>query len=407
MVENGRRQTAKTGGGSNAPLRLSVLGASGSIGASTLDLVAREPDRFDICTLTANTNAEALAAAAIMVRADHAVVADESAYECLKTALSGTGITCAAGPAAVAEAASRPVDMLVAAIVGAAGLAPTLAAVRNGTTIALANKECLVCAGDLFMSAARASGATILPVDSEHNAVFQVFEQGNLDQIECLTLTASGGPFRAYSLDEMRVASPEAALKHPNWSMGARISIDSATMMNKGFEIIEAHHLFPLRQDQIEVLVHPQSVVHGMVQYSDGSVLAQLGAPDMRTPISHCLAWPRRMRTPATRLDLAALATLTFEAPDPVRFPALRLARAAMAAGAAASAALNAADEVMVKAFLDRKLGFLGIAETIERVLARMSASGDLSEVRSIEEAMAVDSVARRVSLEEIAGMTH
>jgi 1-deoxy-D-xylulose-5-phosphate reductoisomerase len=297
--------------------------------------------------------------------------------------------------------------MLVAAIVGAAGLEPTLAAVRQGTTIALANKECLVCAGDLFMSAVRASGATILPVDSEHNAVFQVFEQGNVEQIECLTLTASGGPFRTCTLDEMRVVTPEAALKHPNWSMGARISIDSATMMNKGFEIIEAHHLFPLRQDQLEVLVHPQSVVHGMVQYSDGSVLAQLGAPDMRTPISHCLAWPRRMHTPAQRLDLAALATLTFEAPDPVRFPALRLARAAMTAGTATSAALNAADEVMVKAFLDRKVGFLGIAETIERVLERMTASGDLNEARSIADVMAVDSVARRVSQEELSRIAH
>lgn len=406
MADTRSRQT-DPGRAANAPLRLSILGASGSIGTSTLDLVARNPDRFDICALTANTNAEALAAAAIRVRADHAVVADESAYESLKGALAGTGITCAAGPSAIAEAAVRPVDMLVGAIVGAAGLAPTLAAVRQGTTIALANKECLVCAGDLFMSAARASGATILPVDSEHNAVFQVFEQGNIEQIECLTLTASGGPFRTYTLDEMRVVTPEAALKHPNWSMGARISIDSATMMNKGFEIIEAHHLFPLRQDQLEVLVHPQSVVHGMVQYSDGSVLAQLGAPDMRTPISHCLAWPRRMHTPAQRLDLAALATLTFETPDPVRFPALRLARAAMTSGTAASAALNAADEVMVKAFLDRKLGFLGIAETIERVLERMTASGDLNEARSIVDVMAVDAAARQVSLEELSRIAH
>ncbi|WP_245566137.1 1-deoxy-D-xylulose-5-phosphate reductoisomerase [Stappia stellulata] len=406
MVGNGSRQSPG-GGNADAPLRLSVLGASGSIGTSTLDLVARNPGRFDICALTANTNAKALAAAAIRVRAEHAVVADESAYGSLKDALSGTGITCAAGPAAVEEAAVRPVDMLVAAIVGAAGLAPTLAAVRQGTAIALANKECLVCAGDLFMSAARASGATILPVDSEHNAVFQVFEQGNVEQIECLTLTASGGPFRTHTLAQMRAVSPEAALKHPNWSMGARISIDSATMMNKGFEIIEAHHLFPLRQDQLEVLVHPQSVVHGMVQYSDGSVLAQLGAPDMRTPISHCLAWPRRMSTPAQRLDLAALATLTFEVPDPVRFPALRLARAAMADGAAASAALNAADEVMVRAFLDRKLGFLGIAETIERVLERMSASGELGEARSVEDVMVVDAAARRYSLDELARVAH
>jgi 1-deoxy-D-xylulose-5-phosphate reductoisomerase len=355
-----------------------------------------------VVALTANDRAEELARAAIEVGAEHAVVADPAAYPRLKDALAGTGITAAAGPQAVREAASRPADMVIAAIVGAAGLEPTIAAAARGTTIGLANKECLVCAGDLFMAAARAASATILPVDSEHNAVFQVLERGNIDQVEKLTLTASGGPFRTLSLEEMRHVSPEAALRHPNWSMGARISIDSATMMNKGFEIIEAFHLFPLGPDQLDVLVHPQSVVHGMVQYRDGSLLAQLGAPDMRTPIAHCLAWPRRMATPAQRLDLAALATLSFEAPDPVRFPALRIAREAMIAGTAATAALNAADEIAVRAFLDRGIGFLGIAATVERVLERMAASGDLVEPGCVDDVLRIDGIARAVAREAI-----
>lgn len=388
-----------------APMRLTVLGASGSIGRSTLDLVERYPERFEVQALTANTSAEALAAAAIRVGARLAVVADPTAYATLKTALAGSGIEAAAGAEAVIAAAERPADMLVAAIVGAAGLAPTLAAVRAGTTIALANKECLVCAGDLFMDAARSAGTTILPVDSEHNALFQVFETANAGQVERLTLTASGGPFRTFSLEEMRHVTPEAALRHPNWSMGARISIDSATMMNKGFEVIEARHLFPVRPDQLDVLVHPQSVVHGMVQYRDGSVLAQLGSPDMRTPISHCLAWPRRMRTPAQRLDLAALGTLTFEAPDPIRFPALRLAREAMAIGTAATAALNAADEVLVEAFLNRRIGFLEIAETVEAVLETMGRNGALTAPGSVDEVLQVDALARKTA-RNLAGLT-
>lgn len=388
-----------------APMRLTVLGASGSIGRSTLDLVERYPERFEVQALTANTSAEALAAAAIRVGARLAVVADPTAYATLKAALAGSGIEAAAGAEAVIAAAERPADMLVAAIVGAAGLAPTLAAVRAGTTIALANKECLVCAGDLFMDAARSAGTTILPVDSEHNALFQVFETANAGQVERLTLTASGGPFRTFSLEEMRHVTPEAALRHPNWSMGARISIDSATMMNKGFEVIEARHLFPVRPDQLDVLVHPQSVVHGMVQYRDGSVLAQLGSPDMRTPISHCLAWPRRMRTPAQRLDLAALGTLTFEAPDPIRFPALRLAREAMAIGTAATAALNAADEVLVEAFLNRRIGFLEIAETVEAVLETMGRNGALTAPGSVDGVLQVDALARKTA-RNLAGLT-
>ncbi|MBA4610301.1 1-deoxy-D-xylulose-5-phosphate reductoisomerase [Stappia taiwanensis] len=388
-----------------APMRLTVLGASGSIGRSTLDLVERYPERFEVQALTANTSAEALADAAVRVGARLAVVADPAAYGALKAALAGSGIEAAAGAEAVVAAAERPADMLVAAIVGAAGLAPTLAAVRAGTTIALANKECLVCGGDLFMQAARSAGTTILPVDSEHNALFQVFEAGNVGQVERLTLTASGGPFRSLSLEEMRHVTPEAALRHPNWSMGARISIDSATMMNKGFEVIEARHLFPVRPDQLDVLVHPQSVVHGMVQYRDGSVLAQLGSPDMRTPISHCLAWPRRMRTPAQRLDLAALGTLTFEAPDPIRFPALRLAREAMATGTAATAALNAADEVLVEAFLNRRIGFLQIAETVEAVLETMARNGELTAPGSVDEVLQVDALAREAA-RDLAGLT-
>jgi 1-deoxy-D-xylulose-5-phosphate reductoisomerase len=377
-------------------LRLTVLGATGSIGTSTLDLVARHPERFDVVALTANGRAEDLARLAIRVGARHAVVADPAAHAQLRAELAGTGISVAAGADAVCEAAARPADMVVAAIVGAAGLEPTLSAVGQGTTVALANKECLVCAGDLFMRAAQQASATILPVDSEHNALFQVLEQGNLDQVERVVLTASGGPFRTRTIEQMRDVTPEEALRHPNWSMGARISIDSATMMNKGFEIIEAHHLFPLEPDQLDVLVHPQSVVHGLVQYRDGSLLAQLGAPDMRTPIAHCLAWPRRMATPAQRLDLAALATLSFEAPDIGRFPALRLAREALAAGTAATAALNAADEVAVKAFLERRIGFLDIARIAEQVLEHLAGSAACMAIDTVADVLALDAEMRR-----------
>lgn len=383
------------------PMRLSVFGATGSIGASTLDLIARAPERFQVDTLVGGAKVAALAEAARRVGARHAVIADPAGLAALRAALAGTGITSAAGEAAVVEAAARPVDMLVAAIVGAAGLRPTLAAVAAGTTVALANKECLVCAGDLFMAAVRASGARLLPVDSEHSAIFQVYERDNGDQIEKLTLTASGGPFRTLSLAEMRGVTPQAALRHPNWSMGARISIDSATMMNKGFEVIEAHHLFGLGSERIEVLVHPQSVVHGMVHYRDGSVLAQLGAPDMRGPIAHCLAWPRRMETPCARLDLAALGTLTFEAPDPARFPALRLARAALARGTAATAALNAADEVLVAAFLAGAIGFLDIAGRAEATLDRLERDGHLGVPGSVDAVLELDGRARAVARAE------
>ena len=380
------------------PLRLSVFGATGSIGASTLDLVARAPEAFEVDVVAGGSNAGALAEAARRVGARHAVIADPTALSALREALAGTPVTVAAGEEAIVEAAARPADMMVAAIVGAAGLRPTLEAARRGTTIALANKECLVCAGELFLEAARQGGACILPVDSEHSAIFQVFERRNFDQIETLTLTASGGPFRTLSLDEMRDVTPERALRHPNWSMGARISIDSATMMNKGFEIIEARHLFALPLERIDVLVHPQSIVHGMVHYRDGSVLAQLGPPDMRAPIAHCLAWPRRMETPCERLDLAALATLTFEAPDPVRFPALRLAREALELGTAATAALNAADEILVAAFLAGRIGFLDIAARAEQTLERLDAAGALAVPGDVADVLETDRRAREIA---------
>lgn len=381
-------------------LSLSILGATGSVGRSTLDIVLREPERFSVTALTANRNARGLAEAAQRTGARMAVVADPAAYGELKALLSGTGIAVAAGEEAVEEAAVLDAGMVVAAIVGAAGLRPTLAAVRRGKTVALANKECLVCAGRLFMQAAAEANATILPVDSEHNAIFQVLEPGNVGEVEKVILTASGGPFRTASLAEMREATPERALKHPNWDMGRRISIDSATMMNKGFEVIEAHHLYGLEAARLDVLVHPQSVVHGLVQYRDGSLLAQLGSPDMRTPISHCLAWPKRMALPAERLDLAALATLTFEAPDPVRFPALPLAYRAMETGTAATAALNAADEVAVEAFLAGRIGFLDIAATCEAVLEALSGEGTPGEPGSVAEVMAVDGRARQIARE-------
>jgi 1-deoxy-D-xylulose-5-phosphate reductoisomerase len=291
----------------------------------------------------------------------------------LKEALAGSGIEVAAGPAAVVEAALRPAEWVMAAIVGAAGLAPTLAAIRRGAVVALANKEVLVCAGSLVIDEVARHSATLLPVDSEHNAIFQVFDAPRAAEIERIVLTASGGPFRERSYEAMRRVTPEEAVAHPNWRMGAKISVDSATMMTKGLELIEAHHLFDLPSSRMDVLVHPQSIVHGMVCYSDGSVLAQLGSPDMRTPIAYALAWPERMATPCQRLDLAQIGRLSFEPPDEIRFPALRLARSAMEAGGAAPTVLNAANEIAVHAFLKREIGFLDIADIVERTLERMS----------------------------------
>lgn len=354
---------------SQAPRRVSILGSTGSVGCNTIDLIEREPERFQVDALIACRNVELLAEQARRLRARVTVTGDPDSYPALKAALSGTGIDVHAGPDAVIAAAERPVDCLMAAIVGAAGLAPTLAAIRRGTKVGLANKECLVSAGELFCAEVRRSGAVLLPVDSEHSAIFQVFDFDNADKVARIVLTASGGPFRAWSRAEMAQVTPEQAVAHPNWSMGAKISVDSATMMNKGLELIEAFHLFPVNEDQIDILVHPQSVVHSMVDYVDGSVLAQLGAPDMRTPISYALAWPDRLPTPAPRLRLEEIGRLDFEAPDAERFPALRLARQALRDGGAAPTVLNAANEVAVQLFLERRVGFLDIARIVERTL--------------------------------------
>jgi 1-deoxy-D-xylulose-5-phosphate reductoisomerase len=355
--------------GSSEARSVAILGSTGSIGCSTIDLITRNPGAYRIEALTGNRNWEALARQALATGARFVAIGDPAFYRPLAEALAGTGIEVAAGPEAVDEAADRPAEWVMAAIVGAAGLSPTLRAVRRGATVALANKEVLVCAGDLFNAEVERYGATLLPVDSEHNAIYQVFDFDRAHAVEKIILTASGGPFRTWERGAMAGVSPAQAVKHPNWSMGAKISIDSATMMNKGLELIEAQHLFGLGPERIEIVVHPQSVVHSLVAYVDGSVLAQLGSPDMRTPIAYALAWPHRMASPSPRLDLAALGLLTFEAPDTVRFPALRLAREAAAAGGSAPAVLNAANEVAVQAFLDGVIGFLDIAAVVEETL--------------------------------------
>lgn len=352
---------------------ISVFGATGSVGSSTLDLIGREPDAYQVLALTAHSDPLKLADLAKRHGARVAVIADESRYAELRDALAGSGIEATAGSAALIEAARLGADWTMAAIVGCAGLEPTLAALECGRTVALANKESLVSAGELMMGAAWASGATLLPVDSEHNAIFQCLAGGRMEEVRRIILTASGGPFRARSIADMAQVTPEEAVRHPNWSMGAKISIDSATMMNKGLELIEAGHLFPIGLDRIEILVHPQSVIHSMVEYRDHSTLAQLGAPDMRIPIAHALAWPRRMSSPAAPLDLATIGRLDFEKPDEDRFPALRLARQAGEAGGAYPAVLNAANEVAVAAFLDRRIGFLDISAIVERVLTGYS----------------------------------
>ncbi len=351
---------------------VTVLGSTGSVGTQTLDLLQAEPQRYAVQALVGGRNAALLAAQAIRFRAKLAVVADPAAYAELSAALAGTGINAACGSDAVVAAAAEPADWTMAAIGGAAGLPATLAAIRRGRAVALANKEALVCAGDVMLRAVAEHGATLLPVDSEHNAIFQAMADGNRGAVDHITLTASGGPFRTASIEEMRAAGPEKALRHPVWSMGAKISIDSATMMNKGLEVIEAARLFSLPSERIAVLVHPQSVIHGMVHYSDGSVLAQLGSPDMRVPIAHTLAWPGRIATHAPRLDLAAIGRLEFSAPDDVRFPALRIARAALVAGGGAPCVLNAANEVAVAAFLDRHIGFLDIAAIVDHVMQQI-----------------------------------
>jgi 1-deoxy-D-xylulose-5-phosphate reductoisomerase len=381
------------------PRWVTVLGSTGSVGTQTIELLAAEPELFHVRALVAGRNVERLAAQAIALHAEFAVISDPACGAALEQALAGTGIRAGAGAEAVVEAASCPAEWTMAAITGAAGLASTLAAIRRGACVALANKEALVCAGEVMLRAVREAGARLLPVDSEHNAIFQSLADGNHGAVERIILTASGGPFRTSSTEEMARATPEAALKHPVWSMGAKISIDSATMMNKGLEVIEAARLFGLAETAIDVLVHRQSVIHGMVCYRDGSVLAQLGSPDMRIPIAHALAWPARIGTTSPRLDLAAVAQLDFEAPDPVRFPALRLARAALRAGGGAPAILSAANEVAVAAFLGRRIGFLDIAAVVEAVLERMGAPA----ADTLEAVVALDQAARQQAAERIA----
>ncbi len=375
-----------------ASRRISVLGATGSVGVNTLDIVSHHPGRFEVEALTANGSVDVLAEQARRFGAKLAVVADAARYNDLKAALSGSGVEAAAGPEALVEAAERPAELVMSAIVGSAGLAPTMAAVRRGAVVALANKESLVCAGELVTSEVERCGATLLPVDSEHNAIFQVLDRAQLHAVEKIILTASGGPFRALDRTAMAAVTPKQALAHPNWSMGAKISIDSATMMNKGLEFIEAFHLFGLPEEQIDILVHAQSVIHSMVAYKDGSVLAQLGDPDMRTPIAYALGWPERIEAPVSRLDLAKVATLTFEAPDDRRFPSLRLAREALRAGGAAPAVLNAANEVAVEAFLKGGLSFLGIADLVERCLQE----NPEMPPQSIEDVIEIDQRARQ-----------
>jgi 1-deoxy-D-xylulose-5-phosphate reductoisomerase len=352
---------------------ISILGATGSVGASTLDLMRRDRAAWRVVALTANCQAEELAALAREFDAEIAVVADESCLPALRAALGSDRIETGGGDEALREAASRGADLTVAAIVGCAGLAPVMAAIEQGGTIALANKEALVSAGDVLMAAVARHGATLLPVDSEHNAVFQCLQGSRIEDVRRITLTASGGPFRTWTHAQLDAATPAQAIAHPNWNMGAKISVDSATMMNKGLEVIEAHHLFPVGLDRIGIVVHPQSVIHSLVEYRDGSTLAQLGPSDMRVPIAACLAWPGRMDTPMASLDLATLGSLTFERPDEVRFPATRLAREAAMAGGASPAVLNAANEVAVASFLACKTAFTRIAVTVEETLARFS----------------------------------
>ncbi len=404
-MEKSDRHTERANGVSQVrsrPCRLSILGATGSIGGSTLDLVSHQPHDFEIVALTAQSKPLELAACARRHRARFAVIGDPALYGVLKDALSGSGIKAAAGEAALAEAAAEPSDCVMAAIVGAAGLRPTFAAVAQGRRIALANKECLVSAGDVFLREIKRQGAELVPVDSEHSAVFQILAGSDCKDVEKITLTASGGPFRTWDQAALDAALPEQALRHPNWSMGAKITIDSATLMNKGLELIEAFHLFPVAADALDVVVHPQSVVHCLVTYRDGSVLAQMAPPDMRTPIAVALAWPGRMPAPTARLDLAKLGTLTFEKPDEARFPALGIARAALQRGATAPAILNGANEVAVAAFLDRRLGFTGIARLVEATLNAAEKGGEIQTAASLDDVIAADTLARRLAEDHI-----
>ena len=389
----------KTSAGRAARKRVSVLGATGSVGRNTLDLIGRNPHMFEVVALTANSNVDALAELAVRHRAALAVVGEEQHYAALKARLAGTGIEAGAGAEALAEAAMRPADCVVAGIIGAAGLRPTLAAVSQGRRVALANKECLVLAGRMFMQAVREAGTELLPVDSEHSGILQAIAGYDPAAIERIVLTASGGPFRTWSPAQLARATPEEALCHPNWSMGRKITIDSATLMNKGLELIEAYHLFPVEPTQLEVVVHPQSIVHALVEYCDGSMLAQLASPDMRTPIALSLAWPARMAVATKRIDLVALGQLSFEAPDERRFQALGLARQAMQRGGMAPAVLSAANEVAVEAFLTRRIGFLQIAQLVAETLEQADGRNLLAEVDDLSGVLAVDAAARGLAL--------
>ena len=374
--------------------KISILGATGSVGTSTLDLVERHPNRFEVVALTAARKVGLLADAAVRTGARLAVIGEAAMLPELEQRLAGTGCRAATGQEALAEAATGDAEWVMAAIVGCAGLEPVMAAVEAGKTVALANKEALVTAGQLMIQTARRSGSVILPVDSEHNAIFQCLTNNSAQEVSRLVLTASGGPFCSWTREQMAGATPEKAVAHPNWSMGAKISVDSATMMNKGLELIEAHHLFGVPSRQIDILVHPQSVIHSMVEYVDGSVLAQLGSPDMRIPIAHALAWPQRMETPAERLDLSRLGSLSFEKPDLDRFPALRIARAALEAGGSSPIVLNAANEEAVAAFLGHRIGFLDIVEIVEEAVDRMAAAAP----QSIAEVIDIDRQARSLA---------
>jgi 1-deoxy-D-xylulose-5-phosphate reductoisomerase len=375
-----------------SPRRVAILGSTGSVGRNTIDIISRDPAAYAVEALTAQDNAALLIEQAHALRPRFVAIGNEAHYAAVKDALAGTGIEVGGGRKAVIEAAARPAEWVMSAIVGAAGLEPTLAAIKRGAVIGLANKETLVCAGSVVMREVVRCNAVMVPVDSEHSAIFQCLEQNNSEAVEKIILTASGGPFRQKSLAEMADMTPEQAVAHPNWSMGAKISVDSATMMNKGLELIEAHHLFGLPDTQIEILVHPQSVIHSMVAYRDGSVLAQLGSPDMRTPIAYALGWPKRIAAPADRLDFGKVKQLTFEAPDDVRFPALRIARQALRAGGGASSVLNAANEVAVAAFLARKIRFTDIAAIAEQVLSELPGG----QIERLDQVLALDAEARR-----------
>ena len=389
MIAAGKGQS--TGDGVR---RVTILGSTGSVGQSTVDLLLRNPQAFEVEALTANRNPAVLAEQARALRARFAAIADPAHYPALKEALVGTETEAACGAHALVEAAQRPSDWVMAGIVGAAGLAPTLSAIRRGVIVALANKEVLVCAGTLVMEEVIRCGATLLPVDSEHNAIWQCYDHARVETVERIILTASGGPFRERAFEDMRLVTPQEAVAHPNWRMGAKISVDSATMMNKGLELIEAHHLFRLPLERIDIIVHPQSIVHSAVVYRDGSVLAQLGSPDMRTPIAYALAWPNRIETPTKRLDLAAVGRLTFEPPDERRFPALRVAREALVSGGGCPTVLNAANETAVHAFLEGRIGFLDIVETVERTLEMLP----MGKVVSLEDVYNFDTPAREVA---------